>query len=124
MIRRQSELHGAPPKQAAFDGGFASHANASEAKALGVRDAVFHKRRGTPVEEMARSEWLRRSLRRFRAGVEGVLSYLLRCFGLGRCTWSGFPHFTTYVWGSIVSANLRLSTDPEAWRRISRVCHA
>ena len=44
--------------------------------------------------------------RRVRAGIEGVLSFLSRCFGLARCTWKGLAHFKSYVWGSVVSANL------------------
>ena len=47
-----------------------------------------------------------KQLRRFRAGVEGCISFLKRCFGLGRCTWRGWESFKSYVWSSVVSYNL------------------
>ena len=106
MIDRQVDIYGRPPRQAAFDGGFASRANVDAIKKRGVKDVAFHKRRGIKVHDMVKSTWVYRSLRRFRAGIEGVLSFLSRCFGLARCTWKGLAHFKSYVWGSVVSANL------------------
>jgi len=29
-----------------------------------------------------------------------------RCFGMARCMWKGLRSFKSYVWASIVSANL------------------
>ena len=55
---------------------------------------------------MARSRWFYRRLRRFRAGIEACISQLKRVFGLGRCTWKGWPHFQQYVALSITSFNL------------------
>ena len=55
---------------------------------------------------MVRSEWVYRKLRNFRAGVEAGISFLKRCFGLGRCTWSGLASFHAYTWASVISANL------------------
>ena len=106
MIDRQVDIFGRPPRQASFDGGFASKANVRDIKERGVKDVAFHKRRGIKVHDMVRSSWVYRQLRRFRAGIEGVLSFLSRCFGLARCTWKGLAHFKSYVWGSVVSANL------------------
>jgi IS5 family transposase len=106
MIDRQVDIYKRPPRQAAFDGGFASKANVGDIKERGVNDVAFHKRRGIKVHGMVKSTWVYHSLRRFRAGIEGVLSFLSRCFGLARCTWKGLAHFKSYVWGSVVSANL------------------
>jgi IS5 family transposase len=94
------------PRQASFDGGYASGANLAAAKALGVKDVCFSKKRGLKITEMVRSTWVYRRLRDFRAGVEGMISYLKRAFGLDRCTWRGQLSFGSYVWGSVVSANL------------------
>jgi IS5 family transposase len=55
---------------------------------------------------MCRSQWVYKRLRRFRAGVESGISWLKRCFGLSKCIWKGFRSFKSYVWASIVSANL------------------
>ena len=46
MIERHAAIYGSVPDQVAFDGGYASKANLAEAKALGVRDVVFHKKKG------------------------------------------------------------------------------
>lgn len=46
MIERHAEFYGSVPEQVACDGGYASKANLSEAKALGVNDMVFHKKQG------------------------------------------------------------------------------
>jgi hypothetical protein len=35
-----------------------------------------------------------------------VISFLKRVFGLDRCTWRGESSFGSYVWSSIVAANL------------------
>ena len=108
MLERQQELYGRVPEQAALDGGCASRENLRQAKAMGVRDVVFAKKRGFDVLEMARSTWVYRRLRNFRAGIEGIISFLKRIFGLGRCTWRGAASFQSYVGASIFSANLLL----------------
>lgn len=106
MIERQKELFGRAPKQASFDGGFATHSNLAAIKALGVKDAAFHKRRGIEVKEMTSSDRIYKKLRNFRAGIEGVISFLKRSFGLERCTWRGFASFRAYVHSSVLACNL------------------
>jgi transposase, IS5 family len=106
MIDRQVETFGRPPRQATFDGAFASQANLEAIKNRGVGDVAFAKGRGLAVSDMARSLWVYRRLRRFRAGVEGVISFLKRIFGLRRCTWRSWPSFQSYVWSSLLSCNL------------------
>ena len=87
MLERHRAHCGGPPTHAAFDGGYASRANLEGAKAMGVAHAVFSKRRGLKEEDMTPSPWIFDRLRRFRAGVEAGISWLKRCFGLGRCRW-------------------------------------
>lgn len=106
MLRRQQSIYGRAPRQASFDGGYTSKANLKEAKALGVSDVCFAKRRGIRITDMVKSSWVYKQLRNFRAGIEGMISYLKRAFGLDRCTWKGQLSFQSYVWGSVVSANL------------------
>jgi IS5 family transposase len=106
MMERQKQLYGRVPRQASFDGGFASKANLGDIKQLGVKDVCFSKTRFLHVTDMVKSSWVYRRLRNFRAGVEGVISFLKRCFGLGRCTWKGLASFKAYTWASIVSHNL------------------
>ncbi len=106
MIERQQEIYGRAPRQAAADGGYASKENLAEAKALGVKDVAFHKRRGIKVEDMVKSNWVYKKLYKFRAGVEGNISCLKRRFGLSRCNWKGLARFKAYVWASSVAYNL------------------
>jgi len=107
-VKRHQEIFGKAARQVVFDGAFASKANLKEIKEHGTKDAVFSKKRGLKVSEMAQSTWVYRKLWRFRAGVEGCISYLKRTFGLDRCTWRSLRSFKSYVWGSIVSCNLLL----------------
>jgi IS5 family transposase len=106
MLKRQKEIYGRAPRQAALDGGFASKENLREAKELGVQDVCFAKKRGLKIPDMVKSTWVYRKLRDFRAGIEGVISFLKRAFGLDRCTWRGELSFRSYVWSGVLAANL------------------
>jgi IS5 family transposase len=108
MLDRHIDQYGKAPRQMAADGGYASVENLREAKARDVDDVVFHKKRGLKVEEMAKSPWVYRKLRNFRAGIEAGISVMKRAYGLGRCTWKGLQHFRAYVWSSVVAHNLAL----------------
>jgi transposase, IS5 family len=106
LLTRQKELFGRMPRQVSADGGFASKENLDFAKSHQVKDAVFAKKRGLSVTDMAKSNWIYKKLRNFRAGIEAGISTLKRAFGLDRCTWSSWEGFKRYVWSSIVSYNL------------------
>jgi transposase, IS5 family len=106
MIARLDKLLGQPPRQVAFDGGFSSISNLQAVKAAGVQDAVFAKGRGLRISDMAKSTWVYKRLRDFRAGIEGIISFLKRGFGLDRCTWRSWASFQSYVWSSIIASNL------------------
>ena len=108
MLERHIKLYEKPPRQMAADGGYASIENLHEAKAHKVKDVVFHKKCGLKVEDMAKSPWVYRKLRNFRAGIEAGISCLKRAYGLGRCSWKGLSHFKAYVWSSVVAHNLAL----------------
>ena len=106
MFDRHKEIYGHYPLKAALDGGFASKMNLNTAKGKGIKDVCFAKKRGLREEEMCRSPWVYKRLRRFRAGIESGISWLKRCFGFARCMWKSLPSFHSYVWASVVSANL------------------
>ena len=106
MIERHRALFGHVPRQASFDGGFASRTNLRAIKKAGVQDVAFSKRLGLKITEMVKSSWVYRRLRNFRSGIEGVISFLKRGFGMARCIWSGFASFKAYVLASTVSCNL------------------
>lgn len=108
MIERHIAFYGAAPLQLAADGGFATLDNLRQAKARGVRDMAFHKKRGLTIEDMVKSRWVYRKLRNFRAGIEADISCLKRAYVLARCIWRGLDHFKAYVWSSVVAYNLAL----------------
>lgn len=106
MLDRQKEIYKRYPLKVCFDGGFASKNNLKLAKDRKIKDVCFAKKRGLKETEMCRSEYVYHRLRRFRAGIESGISWLKRCMGLARCTWKGWEAFKSYVWSSIVAANL------------------
>lgn len=106
MLSRHAGLYGGMPRQVSADGGFASRENLAYAKGHQVLDAVFAKKRGLSVTAMAKSAWVYKMLRNFRAGIESGISALKRAFGLDRCTWTGWEGFKRYVWSGIVSYNV------------------
>jgi IS5 family transposase len=96
MLKRHIGSHGEAPRQTAANGGFASRQNLGEAKAIGVRDVVFHKKAGLRIMDVVKSNWVYRKLRNFRAGIESDISRLKRAYGLA------------YVWSSALAYNLAL----------------
>ena len=108
MLDRQIARRGAPPRQTAADGGYASRDNLNQAKARGVQDVAFHKKCGIAVADMVKSPWVYRRLRNFRAGIESGISCFKRAYGAGRCTWRGLDHFKAYIWSAVVAHNLVL----------------
>jgi IS5 family transposase len=106
MLDRQNALYGRYPLKAALDGGFASKDNLIKAKSKHIKDVCFAKKRGLKETDMCRSHYVYKRLRKFRAGIEAGISWLKRSFGLGRCTWKGWRSFKSYVWATVVSANL------------------
>jgi IS5 family transposase len=105
-LERHIDLFGKAPRQAAFDGGFASKDNVQTAKQLGVEDIAFHRKSGLEIADMVRSAWVFRRLRDFRSGIEGCISTLKRAFHMDRCNWRGLDSFRSYVWSSVTSFNL------------------
>jgi IS5 family transposase len=106
MLDRHEKIFGRYPLNAALDGGFASKANLEAAKSRDIKNVCFAKKRGLKEEDMCQSRWVYKRLRRFRAGIESGISWLKRSFGFWRCTWKSFQSFKSYVWSSIIAANL------------------
>lgn len=124
QIARQKALLGKAPKSVALDGAYASNENLEKAKALGVERCAFSKGRGLTPEEMAGSRRTYRRLRDFRAGIEAIVSFLKRAFGLDRCTWKGWAHFRSYVWSAVFSANMTLLARARIAAARARPCAA
>jgi transposase, IS5 family len=108
MLDRHIARSGRAPRQTAADGGYASRANLTAAKARGVADVAFHKKCGIAIADMVKSPWVYRRLRNFRAGIEAGISCFKRAYGAARCTWRGLDHFKAYIWSAAVAHNLVL----------------
>ncbi len=94
------------PVAVVADGGYASQANVTLARASGVKRAVFSKRVGLRYHQMGVKKKTFAVLKNFRAGIEGNISELKRAFGMSRANWKGFDGFKAYVWSAVLSYNL------------------
>jgi len=94
------------PLAVVADGGYASQANVTLARASGVKRAVFSKRVGLSYHQMGVKKKTFAALRNFRAGIEGNISELKRAFGMSRANWKGLDGFKAYLWSAVLSYNL------------------
>jgi transposase, IS5 family len=98
---------GQAPALLAADRGASSPENETLAKELGVKRVAIPYAGKAPPErvQQERERWFRRGYR-FRAGIEGRISVLKRCYGLGRCLDHGEDGLGRWVGWSIVTSNL------------------
>ena len=106
-LKRHLEHLGEAPKDLATDGGFASKANGEDARALGVYNVAFSALKGNTLSALVQSTRVYKQLRKWRAGIEGIISAVKRAFGLSRCAWRGYESFQAYVHLAVLSFNLQ-----------------
>lgn len=110
MLEKHLGQFGQGPRDFAADRRFFSEENERVAASdpFNVERVSIPKpgRRSLERSALEKQSWFKR-LQRFRAGIEGGLSTLLRCFGLGRCLWRGFESFKSWVGLSVFAYNLR-----------------
>lgn len=95
------------PHDVAMDLGFASRDNVGNLKELGVQRVAFPRGRGIDGYSACGSRRVQRKLYRFRAGAEGLISWLKRSLAMGKSRWRGEEGFFAYVWGVLVTASLQ-----------------
>ena len=103
------EKYGKVPRDYATDGGYASLANQSHAKEKGVVNIVFNKIVGS-LQNIASSKNMETRLKKWRSGMEAVISNIKRGYNLRRCTWKGWEHFEAKVLWSVIAYNIRVMT--------------
>lgn len=106
-LARHEDLFGAPPRVLAADKGY--HESVQKTAQLEKRvECVSIAKKGSRTEqEQEREHSLAfRLAQKFRAGVEGSISYLKLCFGLSRCMNKGWKHFAATVGATIFAHNL------------------
>ncbi len=101
--------YGKVPRDCATDGGYASLANQRHAKEAGITNIVFNKVVGS-LQNIASSKNIETRLKKWRSGIEAVISNIKRGFNLARCTWKGWKHFVAKVLWSIIAYNIRVMT--------------
>jgi IS5 family transposase len=106
LVAHQARF-GRPPWLVTGDRGVFSAENERRAKAAGVKRVVLPAvGKVTPARARAeRQRWFRRGFR-FRAGIEGRISVLQRCYGLDRCRDHGEDGMSRWIGWGIVTGNL------------------
>jgi IS5 family transposase len=115
------ERFGRPPRLVAADRGVFSPENERLAEAAGVARVVIPAvGKITPERSrLERQRWFRRGFR-FRAGIEGRISVLQRCYGLGRCRDHGEDGLGRWTGWGIVAGNLERIARTVAARQRAR----
>jgi len=98
------------PEDVATDGGYASKKNLEYAIESGIKNVVFNKITRS-MKNIVESPSKEDELKKWRSGIEAVISNLKRGFNLKRCTWKGWEHFKQKVYWSIISYNIRVMTS-------------
>lgn len=108
-IERIEKNYGKIPESTSTDGGYASIANSEFAQEKGVKNIIFNKIAGS-MKNIASSLNMETRLKKWRSGMEAVISNLKRGFNLRRVNWKGFEHFKSKVLWSVIAYNIRVMT--------------
>jgi len=109
VLKRVTDNYGIKPRDVATDGGYASLKNQEKAKEYGIVNIVFNKIVGS-LKNVATSVHMETRLKKWRSGMEAVISNLKRGFDLFRCEWKGRDHFDAKVLWSVIAYNIRVMT--------------
>jgi transposase, IS5 family len=91
------------------DGGYASLANKNAAEAKGITNIVFNKVVGS-LKSQASSKNIETRLKKWRSGIEAVISNYKRRFEMFVCNWKGKAHFDAKVLWSAIAYNIMVMT--------------
>jgi IS5 family transposase len=108
-IKDLKNNYGRTPESSTADGGFASEENIEYSKKAGILNIVFNKIRGS-IQNVAKNKWVENKLKRWRSGIEAIISNLKRGFQIRRCNWKGFAHYRQKIFWSVIGYNLRVMT--------------
>lgn len=101
--------YGTVPDSSVTDGGFASLANLEYARGLGIVNVVFNKVVGS-LKSVATRKSVESRLKKWRSGIEAVISNLKRGYNIRRCVWKGWEHFKQKIFWSAIAYNIRVMT--------------
>jgi IS5 family transposase len=108
ILTNHENQYGQAPKSLCGDRRFFSPENESKAHLAGVEKVSICKPgyRSKVRKDIEKEPWFK-NLQRFRAGIEGIISTLMRSYGLKRCLWKGWEAFKSYVGLSVITFNLQ-----------------
>jgi transposase, IS5 family len=109
VLERVRSDYGIRPRDMVTDGGYASLRNQEKAKEYGVVNIVFNKIVGS-LKNVVSSVQMETRLKKWRSGMEAIVSNLKRGFHLFRCEWKGRDHFDAKVLWSVIAYNIRVIT--------------
>jgi transposase, IS5 family len=109
VIDRIHENYGTIPRNIVTDGGYASTANARIAQGKGIINIVFNKIKGS-LKNIVRSKNIETRLKKWRSGIEAVISNLKRGYELFRCEWKTRARFDAKVYWNVIVYNIRVMT--------------
>jgi len=109
VLERVRNDYGIRPRDMVTDGGYASLRNQEKAKEYGIVNIVFNKIVGS-LKNVVSSVQMETRLKKWRSGMEAVVSNLKRGFHLFRCEWKGRDHFDAKVLWSVIAYNIRVIT--------------
>ena len=109
-IEKVKKCYKRTPESSTADGGYASRENVEYSEKAGIVNIVFNKIRGS-LQNIAKNKWVENKLKRWRAGIEAVISNLKRGFDIRRCNWKGDAHYRQKVFWSVIGYNIRVMTN-------------
>jgi IS5 family transposase len=109
VLARVRSDYGLRVRDMVTDGGYASLSNQEKAKEYGIVNIVFNKLVGS-LKNVVTSVQMETRLKKWRSGIEAVISNLKRGFHLFRCEWKGRDHFDAKVLWSVIAYNIRVMT--------------
>lgn len=95
------------PRDLATDGGQASLSNLNKAIGLGIKNVVFGKTVGS-LKNVTTSPAMETRLKKWRAGMEAVISNFKRGLRAVRCPWKGWDGFQQFVLLNTTVFNLKV----------------
>ena len=108
-LDRITENYGIVPRDVCTDGGYASNANKEYAESKGIVNIVFNKIVGS-LQNIVSSKKMETMLKKWRSGIEAVISNYKRGFGMFICNWKGKEHYKAKVLWSAIAYNIRVMT--------------
>lgn len=110
MMERVINTYDRVPRDSATDGGFASKDNMEYSVKVGIVNTVFNKVVGS-LQNVVSSKNIETRLKKWRSGMEAIISNLKRGYNLSVCNWKGWEHFKSKVLWSVIAYNFRVLTQ-------------